>query len=81
MRMEKYTQQWFSVNESLLTGRPYAVFKSEKTEICFFSGTLVASGLAVWVTKIGSNTEVGKLGTSLQSKKHLHHYKFRFKNL
>jgi Ca2+-transporting ATPase len=29
---------------------------------------LVASGLAVYrVTKIGSNTEVGKLGTSLQN--------------
>ncbi|MEZ7497664.1 cation-translocating P-type ATPase [Flavobacterium sp. Arc3] len=59
----------FSVNESLLTGEPYAVFKSEKTELkSVFSGTLVASGLAVYrVTKIGSNTEVGKLSSSLQS--------------
>ena len=59
----------FSVNESLLTGEPYAIFKSEKTELkSVFSGTLVASGLAVYrVTKIGSNTEVGKLGTSLQN--------------
>ena len=59
----------FSVNESLLTGEPYAVFKSEKTELkSVFSGTLVASGLAVYrVTKIGLNTEVGKLGTSLQN--------------
>ena len=59
----------FSVNESLLTGEPYAVFKSEKTELkAVFSGTLVASGLAVYrVTKIGSNTEVGKLGSSLQN--------------
>jgi Ca2+-transporting ATPase len=33
-----------------------------------FSGTLVASGLAVYrVTTIGPNTEVGKLGSSLQN--------------
>lgn len=59
----------FSVNESLLTGEPYAVFKSEKTEQkSVLSGTLVASGLAVYrVTKIGANTEVGKLGRSLQN--------------
>jgi Ca2+-transporting ATPase len=59
----------FSVNESLLTGEAYAVFKSEKTELkSVFSGTLVASGLAVYrVTEIGPNTEVGKLGSSLQN--------------
>jgi Ca2+-transporting ATPase len=34
-----------------------------------FSGTLVASGLAVYrVTTIGPNTEVGKLGSSLHIK-------------
>jgi Ca2+-transporting ATPase len=33
-----------------------------------FSGTLVASGLAIYrVTTIGPNTEVGKLGSSLQN--------------
>jgi Ca2+-transporting ATPase len=59
----------FSVNESLLTGEPYAVFKSEKTELkSVFSGTLVASGLAVYrVAKIGSDTEVGKISSSLQN--------------
>jgi Ca2+-transporting ATPase len=59
----------FSVNESLLTGEPYAVFKSEKTELkSVFSGTLVASGLAVYrVNKIGPNTEIGKLSSSLQN--------------
>ncbi|MFT4983442.1 MAG: Ca2+-transporting ATPase [Flavobacterium sp.] len=59
----------FSVNESLLTGEPYAVFKSEKTEVkSIFSGTLVASGLAIYrVTTIGPNTEIGKLGSSLQN--------------
>jgi Ca2+-transporting ATPase len=59
----------FSVNESLLTGEPYAVFKSEKTALkSVFSGTLVASGLAVYrVNKIGPNTEIGKLSSSLQN--------------
>lgn len=57
----------FSVNESVLTGEPYAVFKSEKTENkTIYSGTLVASGLAVYrVNKIGPETEIGKLGSSL----------------
>lgn len=57
----------FSVNESALTGEAYAVFKSEKTENKnVFSGTLVASGLAVYrVIQIGSNTAIGKLGSSI----------------
>jgi Ca2+-transporting ATPase len=41
--MEKSHSNDFSVNESLLTGEPYAVFKSEKRLKSFFSGTL-ASG-------------------------------------
>jgi Ca2+-transporting ATPase len=42
---------------------------SERTEVkSIFSGTLVASGLAIYrVTTIGPNTEVGKLGSSLQN--------------
>lgn len=57
----------FSVNESSLTGEAYSVFKSEKTEDRkIFSGTLVASGLAVFqVTEIGTETVLGKLGASL----------------
>jgi Ca2+-transporting ATPase len=57
----------FSVNESALTGEAYAVFKSEKTENkTIYSSTLVASGLAVYrVDKIGPDTEIGKLGSSL----------------
>jgi Ca2+-transporting ATPase len=57
----------FSVNESSLTGEAYAVFKSEKmSNKSIYSGTLVASGLAVYkVTKIGLNTEIGKLGSSI----------------
>jgi Ca2+-transporting ATPase len=59
----------FSVNESALTGEAYAVFKSEKIENkTIYSGTLVASGLAVYrVNKIGLETEIGKLGSSLLS--------------
>lgn len=57
----------FSVNEASLTGEAYAVFKSEKTEVkTVYSGTLVASGLAVYkVNQIGSNTAIGKLGSNL----------------
>jgi Ca2+-transporting ATPase len=57
----------FSVNESSLTGEGFSAFKSEKTENKFvFSGTLVASGLAVYrVSKIGTNTKIGKLGSSI----------------
>jgi Ca2+-transporting ATPase len=57
----------FSVNESSLTGEPYAVFKSDKSEDNkVFSGTLVASGLAVYkVTHLGPNTKIGQLGQSL----------------
>lgn len=57
----------FSVNEASLTGEAYSVFKSEKTEDRkIFSGTLVASGLAVFrVTEIGPATVLGKLGSSI----------------
>ncbi|NRT12843.1 cation-translocating P-type ATPase [Flavobacterium sp. 14A] len=59
----------FSVNESALTGEPYAVFKSEKNgNKTVYSGTLVASGLAVYkTTHIGLKTEIGKLGHSILS--------------
>ncbi|GIZ08123.1 cation-translocating P-type ATPase [Flavobacterium sp. UMI-01] len=57
----------FSVNESTLTGEAYSVFKSEKTEDNkVLSGTLVASGLAIYkVTAIGAQTKIGQLGSSL----------------
>ena len=57
----------FSVNESMLTGEAYSVFKSPTTEDNkVFSGTLVASGLAVYrVDNIGEGTRLGKLGTSI----------------
>jgi Ca2+-transporting ATPase len=57
----------FSVNESSLTGEPYAVFKSDKSkDNKVYSGTLVASGLAVYkVTQIGPKTKIGQLGQSI----------------
>ncbi len=59
----------FSVNESILTGESFAVFKDkEKEDKNVFGGTTVASGLAiVEVTAIGNETKLGKIGKSLES--------------
>lgn len=59
----------FSVNESILTGESFAVFKNaEHANNSIFSGTTVASGLAIaTVTKIGNKTELGKIGMSLEN--------------
>lgn len=59
----------FSVNESILTGESLAVFKdSEKDNKSIFSGTTVVSGLAIaTVVAIGNNTELGKIGKSLEA--------------
>jgi len=59
----------FSVNESILTGESFAVFKdSSKEDKFIYSGTTVASGLAIaTITAIGKETKLGKIGTSLES--------------
>jgi Ca2+-transporting ATPase len=59
----------FSVNESILTGESLAVFKNEKSENKqVFQGTIAASGLAICkVTAIGNQTQLGKIGKSLES--------------
>ena len=59
----------FSVNESILTGESFAVFKDKTKDDKFvYSGTTVASGLAVaTITAIGNETKLGKIGTSLES--------------
>lgn len=59
----------FSVNESILTGESLAIFKNEKSEINqIFQGTIVASGLAICeVTAIGIQTQLGKIGKSLEA--------------
>lgn len=58
----------FSVNESILTGESFAVFKDNEAENKFiYSGTTVASGLAIaTITAIGNQTKLGKIGTSLE---------------
>lgn len=59
----------FSVNESILTGESLAVFKDkDKEDRSVYSGTIVASGLAVAeITAIGNQTRLGKIGKSLES--------------
>jgi Ca2+-transporting ATPase len=59
----------FSANESIITGESLAVFKNEKSENNqIFQGTIVASGLAICkVTAIGSQTQLGKIGKSLDA--------------
>lgn len=59
----------FSVNESILTGESFAVFKDKHKEDKFiYSGTTVASGLAIaTITAIGNETKLGKIGTSLEN--------------
>lgn len=59
----------FSVNESLLTGESHAVHKDAEADKPFiFSGTTVSSGLSIAkVTAIGNQTELGKIGKSLES--------------
>ena len=59
----------FSVNESILTGESLAVFKDKDKEDKFiYSGTIVASGLAIAeISAIGNETRLGKIGKSLES--------------
>lgn len=57
----------FSVNQSILTGESFPVFKDKSTEDnIIFKGTNVVSGLAIaTITHIGNQTNLGKIGTSL----------------
>ena len=59
----------FSVNESILTGESFAVFKDKsKEDNLIFKGTTVASGLAIaTVTSVGNETKLGKIGKSIES--------------
>ncbi|MEZ4970633.1 MAG: HAD-IC family P-type ATPase [Flavobacteriaceae bacterium] len=58
----------FSVNESILTGESFSVFKdATKLDNKIYGGTTVASGLAIaTVTGIGNETQLGKIGKSLE---------------
>ncbi len=57
----------FSVNESMLTGEAYSVFKSAAAnDNLVYSGTLVVSGLAICeVLQIGRQTKIGQIGESI----------------
>ncbi|WP_332018948.1 HAD-IC family P-type ATPase, partial [Kaistella sp.] len=59
----------FSVNESILTGESFAVYKDKTKEDNFvYKGTTVESGLAIiTVTSIGNETKLGKIGKSLEN--------------
>lgn len=59
----------FSVNESILTGESFAVYKDATKEDNFvYHGTTVASGLAIaTITAIGNETKLGKIGKSIES--------------
>ena len=63
------TSNDFSVNESVLTGESFAVSKDSTSEAShLFSGTLVVSGRAIAsVTAIGNQTQLGKIGTSIET--------------
>lgn len=59
----------FSVNESILTGESFAVFKDKSQEDhTIYKGTTVASGLAIAIiSQIGNQTKLGKIGESLEA--------------
>ena len=59
----------FSVNESILTGESFSVYKNQSADLNFiYMGTMVASGLAIaTVTHIGNNTKLGQIGVSLEN--------------
>ena len=58
----------FSVNESMLTGESFSVFKDQtKEDNLIYSGTSVSGGLAIaTVTTIGNKTKLGEIGKSLE---------------
>lgn len=59
----------FSVNESLLTGESFSVYKTASTSNnCIYKGTTVGSGLAIaHITAVGNETKLGQIGKSLES--------------
>jgi Ca2+-transporting ATPase len=57
----------FSVNESLLTGESFSIFKNlTEGNNSVYMGTMIASGLAIaTVTAVGNKTKLGKIGKSI----------------
>ena len=58
----------FSVNESVITGESFAVFKDKTTDDkMVFHGSTVASGLAIiTIIEIGNQTKLGKIGKDIE---------------
>lgn len=57
----------FSINESILTGESFPVYKTTGKNNSVYKGTLVTSGSAmVKVQAVGNKTMFGKIGLSLQ---------------
>ena len=59
----------FSVNESILTGESFSVFKSAVAEDAnLFSGTIATGGLAIFeVNAVGNQTKIGQIGKRIES--------------
>jgi P-type Ca2+ transporter type 2C len=59
----------FSVNESILTGESFAVYKDRaKEDNLIYLGTTVASGLAIaTITFTGNKTRLGEIGKGLEN--------------
>jgi Ca2+-transporting ATPase len=58
----------FSVNESILTGESFSVFKDATSDSQIFLGTTVVSGLAIAsVTAIGNASKLGAIGKSIEN--------------
>ncbi|MDB5012431.1 MAG: haloacid dehalogenase [Daejeonella sp.] len=59
----------FSVNESILTGESFSIYKDRtKEDNLIYNGTTVTSGLAIaTVTSIGNETKLGRIGKSLEN--------------
>ena len=58
----------FSVNESILTGESFSIFKDQSSDNNqVYMGTMVSGGLAIIeVSEIGNKTALGKIGKSLE---------------
>jgi Ca2+-transporting ATPase len=57
----------FSVNESILTGEAYPVYKNAANRDSAYRGTLASSGTALLeVTEVGERTMFGKLGLAIR---------------
>lgn len=58
----------FSVNESILTGESFSVFKDATNDPKIYLGTTVVSGLAIAsITAVGNTSKLGTIGKSIEN--------------